>query len=351
MIVYWLGKSRKIRGCTIFAAVFTKKLALAKVRYQYNESTLSYEKIKVSGWKRARQVTWFALASGLFGGVFYLLLNVVYDSPEERQLKAEKEELLLQYEIMSKRLDQMGVILADLENRDDNIYRSIFEAEPIPDNIRRAGIGGINRYKNLEKFKDEGEVVIETSKKLDRLAKQLYIQSKSFDEVIELAKQKEDMLASIPAIQPISNKDLTRMSSGYGKRIHPIYKTVRFHWGNDFTAPVGTDIYSTGKGKVVLAKKSRSGYGYHVIVDHGYGYQTLYAHMSKILVKKGQEVKRGEVVGLVGNTGLSSAPHLHYEVFKNGTKVDPVNFYFNDLSPEEYDMMIKLSSQENQSFD
>jgi murein DD-endopeptidase MepM/ murein hydrolase activator NlpD len=324
---------------------------LAKVKYQYNENTLSYEKIRKSFWKRLAQASWYITASLISGAAIYILFNIVYDSPQERQLANEKEELIVQYNLMNKRLDQMTTILADLENRDDNIYRSIFEAEPIPDNIRKAGIGGINRYKNLERFKDDSEIVIETSKKLDRLAKQLYIQSKSFDEVIKLAKQKEDMLASIPAVQPISNKDLKRMSSGFGKRVHPIYKTVRFHWGNDFTAPVGTDIYSTGKGKILVAEESRSGYGYHVIVDHGYGYQTLYAHMSKILVKKGQEINRGEILGLVGNTGLSSAPHLHYEVLKNGTKVNPVNFYFNDLSPEEYDLMIQLSLQENQSFD
>lgn len=324
---------------------------MTKVRYQYNESTLSYEKVKVTGWKRFGQVLWFSLASLFCGGLVYIFFNVIYDSPQERQLKNEIEALLLQYELMDKRLEQMNVILADLENRDDNIYRTIFEAEPIPDNIRKAGIGGVNRYKNLERFKGEAEVVIATSKKLDRLAKQLYIQSKSFDEVIELARQKEDMLASIPAIQPISNKDLKRMSSGFGKRIHPVYKTVRFHWGNDFTAPVGTEIYSTGKGVVSYVEKSTQGYGFHVVVDHDYGYQTLYAHMSQILVRKGQTVKRGEILGLVGNTGLSSAPHLHYEVMKNGNKVNPVNFYFNDLSAEEYDMMIQLSLQENQSFD
>ena len=257
---------------------------MAKVKYQYNENTLSYEKIKKSFWKRLAQVGWYVAASFISGAAIYFLFNIVYDSPQERQLANEKEELIVQYDLMNKRLDQMSAILADLENRDDNIYRSIFEAEPIPDNIRKAGIGGVNRYKNLERFKDDSEIVVETTKKLDRLAKQLYIQSKSFDEVIKLAKQKEDMLASIPAVQPISNKDLKRMSSGFGKRVHPIYKTVRFHWGNDFTAPVGTDIYSTGKGKVLIAEESRSGYGNHVIVDHGYGYQTLYAHMSKILV-------------------------------------------------------------------
>jgi murein DD-endopeptidase MepM/ murein hydrolase activator NlpD len=351
MIEWKYKKDSESSSCPIFALPNAKINRLAKVKYQYNENTLSYEKIRKNPWKRMAQASWYALASIVSGVGIYLVFNIVYDSPQERQLQNDKEELLIQYDLMSNRLDQMSTILADLENRDDNIYRTIFEAEPIPDNIRKAGIGGVNRYKNLERFRDESEVVIETSKKLDRLAKQLYIQSKSFDEVIELAKQKEDMLASIPAVQPISNKDLKRMSSGFGKRVHPIYKTVRFHWGNDFTAPVGTDIYCTGKGKVVELEKSRSGYGYHVIIDHGYGYKTLYAHMSKINVKQGQEINRGEVIGLVGNTGLSSAPHLHYEVTKNGHKVNPVNFYFNDLSPEEYDMMIQLSSQENQSFD
>lgn len=324
---------------------------MAKVRYQYNESTLSYEKVRVSTWRRLAQLLWFGLASLFSGGLIYLLFNVVYDSPQERQLKIEKEELQFQYDLMDKRLEQMSIILADLENRDDNIYRTIFEAEPIPDNIRKAGIGGVNRYKNLERFKGEADVVIATAKKLDRLAKQLYIQSKSFDEVIELARQKEDMLASIPTIQPISNKDLKRMSSGFGNRIHPVYKTVRFHWGNDFTAPVGTEIYATGRGVVVHVERSDQGYGSHILVDHGYGYQTLYAHMSQIKVYAGQKVNRGEVLGYVGNTGLSSAPHLHYEVIKNGNKVDPVNFYFNDLSAEEYEMMIQLASQQNQSFD
>lgn len=324
---------------------------MAKVRYQYNESTLSYEKVKVSNRRRFLQILG-SLVAWLFGGaLFYLVFNVFYDSPQETQLKAEKSEILLQYQLLDKRLDQMSMVLGDLQNRDDNIYRTIFEAEPIPDNIRKAGIGGVNRYKNLEKFKGDADQVIETSKKLDQLAKQLYIQSKSFDEVIELAKKKEEMLASIPAIQPVSNADLKRMSSGFGNRVHPIYKTVRFHWGNDFTAPTGTEIYSTGKGKVILAEKSGSGYGNHVIVDHGFGYQTLYGHMSEIKVKQGQIVSRGEILGLVGSSGLSSAPHLHYEVLKNGNKVNPVNFYFNDLSPEEYSLMIQLSQQENQSFD
>ncbi len=324
---------------------------MAKVKYQYNESTLSYEKIKLSPSAKILRFTLFSIAALICGGGIYVLFNIVYDSPQERQLREEKEALLLQYELMGKRLDQMSTILADLENRDDNIYRSIFEAEPIPDNIRKAGIGGINRYKSLERFKDDAEIVINTSKKLDRLAKQLYIQSKSFDEIIELAKQKEQMLAAIPAIQPVSNKDLKRMASGYGMRIDPHYKTPAFHAGMDFTAPTGTPIYATGDGTVIRADRASRGYGNHVRIDHGFGYTTLYAHMSKTNVKVGSEVKRGEIIGYVGNTGKSVGPHLHYEVRKNDKPVNPINFYFSDLTPEEYDLMIQLSSQENQSFD
>ena len=324
---------------------------MAKVKYQYNESTLSYEKIKLSASAKILRITLFSIAALICGGGIYALFNIVYDSPQERQLREEKDALLLQYELMGKRLEQMSTILADLENRDDNIYRSIFEAEPIPDNIRKAGIGGINRYKSLERFKDDAEIVINTSKKLDRLAKQLYIQSKSFDEIIELAKQKEQMLAAIPAIQPVSNKDLKRMASGYGMRIDPHYKTPAFHAGMDFTAPTGTPIYATGDGTVIRADRASRGYGNHVRIDHGFGYTTLYAHMSKTNVKVGSEVKRGEIIGYVGNTGKSVGPHLHYEVRKNDKPVNPINFYFSDLTPEEYDLMIQLSSQENQSFD
>ena len=226
----------------------------------------------------------------------------------------------------------------------------IFEADPIPSSIRKAGFGGVNRYKDIRNFSN-AELVIEAAKKADKLSKQLYIQSKSFDEVIDLVKNKADMLASIPAIQPIANKDLGRVASGYGYRIHPIYKTRKFHTGMDFTAPQGTPIYATGDGKIAKVRRSRRGYGNHVIVDHGYGYQTLYAHMTKYIVYRGQKVKRGEIIGYVGSTGTSVAPHLHYEVIKNKRKINPVNYYYNDLSPEEYEKMLEISSQNNQSFD
>ena len=232
----------------------------------------------------------------------------------------------------------------------DNIYRVIFEAEPIAEEIRKAGFGGVNKYSYLEGFSNS-ELLTKIDKKFDILTKQLYIQSKSFDQVIELTKNKNDMLSSIPAIQPVSNKDLGRMASGFGYRIDPIYKTRKFHAGMDFSAKTGTPIYATGNGKVFRVRKSKRGYGNHVIIDHGYGYKTLYAHMSKSSVKKNQKVNRGDIIGYVGNTGKSVAPHLHYEVHKDGKKVNPINFYYNDLSANEYEKMIEISNQSNQSFD
>ena len=214
----------------------------------------------------------------------------------------------------------------------------------------KAGYGGIDRYKALEGY-DNADLIVETTRKLDKLTKQMYVQSKSFDEIVELAKNKSHMLASIPAIQPISNKDLTRIASGFGYRIHPIYKTTKFHEGLDFSAPIGTDIYATGNGIVKVVENDSRGYGNHVIISHGFGYETLYGHMSKILVRNGQKVNRGDIIGAVGSTGTSTAPHLHYEVIKQGNKIDPISFFYNDLSPEEYQKMIEMSSQSNQSFD
>ncbi len=256
-------------------------------------------------------------------------------SPKEKLLKRENYQLADQYSMLTQELEKMTTVLSDLQERDDNIYRVIFEADPIPATIRNAGYGGTDLYKKLAAY-ENGDIMIEASRKLETIRRQLYVQSKSYDQVYQMVKNKETMLASIPAIQPISNKNLKRMASGYGYRIHPIYKTRRMHWGMDFTAPTGTEIHSTGDGKIKIAKHSKKGYGYHVIVDHGYGYETIYAHMSKIAVKTGQKVNRGDLLGYVGNTGLSTAPHLHYEVHKNGNKVNPINFYYSDLSPEEY---------------
>jgi murein DD-endopeptidase MepM/ murein hydrolase activator NlpD len=323
---------------------------MAKVKYTYDSKTLSYKKID-RNWKvRLKEVSIFAIVSMAFGLVFYLAADLWFESPKERRMKRELDNMVIQYELMNGKLDQLANVLSDIEKRDDEIYRTIFEAGPIPNEVRTAGFGGANRYKNLEGF-NNSDLLIDTRKKLDQIANRAYVQTKSFDDVVEMARDKEQMLASIPAIQPVANKDLKRMASGYGYRIHPIYKVRKLHTGTDFSAPTGTPIYATGDGKVSTYKRSRAGYGNHIIIDHGYGYQTLYAHMSKVDVKRGQKVKRGDVIGYIGSSGRSTAPHLHYEVIKDGRKINPINYFFNDLSPEEYEMMLELSSHSNQSFD
>ena len=323
---------------------------MAKIKYYYDTKTLSYKRIELNTFDKFKRSLGFLSASTVVGLIMVIVFFQFFDSPKEKRLKSEIENLVLQYDILSKKMTQIDLVLDDIQHRDDNIYRVIFEADPIPSSIRKAGFGGVNRYKDIRNFSN-AELVIEAAKKADKLSKQLYIQSKSFDEVIDLAKNKANMLASIPAIQPIANKDLGRVASGYGYRIHPIYKTKKLHTGMDFTAPQGTPIYATGDGKIAKVRRSRRGYGNHVIVDHGYGYQTLYAHMTKYIVYRGQKVKRGDIIGYVGSTGTSVAPHLHYEVIKNKRKINPVNYYYNDLSPEEYDKMLEISSQNNQSFD
>lgn len=323
---------------------------MAKVKYRYNPHTLSYDKIKLTWRQKLSRAFYFLGASLVFGVAIYAVTYSFVDSPKEKKLKIRNAELLAQYELLNKKLEKLAVVVEDVQKRDDNIYRVIFEAEPIPAEIRKAGIGGVNRYEELENFSD-ADLIISTAKKLDQLSKQLYIQSKSFDDVFKMAKNKEKMLESIPAIQPVHNEDLTRMASGYGMRTHPILKYTKFHAGMDFTAPIGTPIYSTGKGTVIQADNKASGYGNHVRIDHGYGYVTLYAHMSKIKVKEGEKVNRGDIIGYVGNTGLSAGPHCHYEVRKNDIPVNPVSFYFNDLSPEEFAKMVELSNAPTQSMD
>lgn len=322
---------------------------MAKVKYYYDPKTLSYKKIEKSTRNRIRNTATFIIASALFALLFVSVLFSYLDSPKEKQLRRELEQMTIQYEFLNQRLDEMTGIMDEMQKRDDNIYRVIFEAEPIPSSIRKAGFGGVNRYKELEGL-NNSELVIETTKKMDMLSKQMVIQSKSFDEVVALVKDKEQMLAAIPAIQPVSNEDLNRMASGFGYRIDPVYKTPKFHAGMDFSAPTGTPIYATGDGRVVRSGVE-TGYGKAVRIDHGYGYLTLYGHMSKITAKPGQKVKRGDIIGYVGNTGKSVGPHLHYEVHKDGVPINPVNFYYNDLSPEEYSRMIELSNTPTQSLD
>ncbi len=258
--------------------------------------------------------------------------------------------MTIQYDLIHREMGSVENVLEDLQKTDDNLYRTIFEAEPIPSTLRDGGIGGVNRYESLEGYTNSN-LVIETAKRLDKIRKKIYIQSKSYDELIKLAMNKEDMLRSIPAIIPISNKDLIRTASGFGWRIHPIYKISMFHYGMDFTAPLGTAVYSTGNGTVVGVLSAQRGLGKHIIIDHGYGYTSIYAHLSDFNVRVGQKVQRGDVIGYVGSTGTSVANHLHYEIKLNGVNVDPVNYYFEDLSPEEYEKMIEISSKTGESFD
>jgi len=320
-----------------------------KAKYIYNTHTLKYEKFELT-WKQ-RLLKWFGQGAGILTYTAIVLAVAFYlvDSPKEMHLKREIERMKFEYELLDEKLTSLEKIMKGLQDRDDNIYRVIFEAEPIPGSVREAGIGGSNKYKELELY-DNGELVASTYRRLDKLSRQLYIQSKSYDDIHKMIKNKEEMLAAIPAIQPIANKDLQRIASGFGYRIHPIYKTVRLHTGMDFTAPIGTEIYCTGDGTVIDMDHG-SGYGHNVVVDHGFGYRTIYAHMKEIKVRKGQKVKRGDVLGSVGNSGLSTAPHLHYEVVKNGMKVNPINYFYHDLTPEEYDRVIEIASRHNQSFD
>lgn len=323
---------------------------MKKVKYHFNPKTLTYEKVTRTVKYWFLRILSFLTTSVAFSFMLVLLFLNFFDSPREKQLRREVKEYELQFEQMNKRLGQIESVLGNMAERDDNLYRVIFEAEPIPNDVRKAGFGGVDRYSKLEGYANS-RILIETSKKLDIITSQIVVQSKSFDDVYEMALNKNRMLASIPAIQPVSNKKLKRLSSFFGFRTDPIYKVKKFHEGVDFTAPIGTDIYSTGDGDVVECVISRQQYGNTIIIDHGYGYKTLYAHLSKILVKPGQKVKRGEVIGKIGNTGKSTAPHLHYEVHKNGQVVNPIHYFFSDLTPAEYEEVLFLSQQPTQTLD
>ncbi|NBC82146.1 MAG: peptidoglycan DD-metalloendopeptidase family protein [Bacteroidetes bacterium] len=323
---------------------------MPKVKYKFNPESLSYNKIELSPKQRLFRSLTYIIASVFVAMLLNFAYGLFFDTPKEKGLKREINELLAQYDILNKRLAQLEIVLDDMQQRDDNIYRTIFSAEPIPKSLRDAGFGGSNRYAELESM-DNSDIVVNTATRLDKITKQVYVQSISYDEIVDLAENKEKLLKSVPAIQPVSNSDLRRTASGWGYRLHPIYKIRKFHYGMDFTAPTGTEIYATGDGVIKDTDRSKRGYGNKVVIDHGYGYQSLYAHMQDFNVRQGQKVKRGDVIGYVGNTGLSTAPHLHYEVIVNGKKVNPVNYYFNDLSPAEFDRMIELSNKAGQSFD
>jgi len=323
---------------------------MAKNKYLFNDKTLEFEKVELTTKDHLFKFLSHLLSGLIFAAVVIVIAFNLFETPREKMQQREIQYLRHNYEILNDRLEQVFAVAEDLQDRDDNIYRVIFEAEPVPSSMRRAGFGGTDRYARLRGYKHD-DIVIEASRKMDIISGQLYVQSKSFDEVFDMAKNKEKLLAALPAIQPVSNRDLRRIASYYGYRTDPFYKIKKFHEGIDFSAPVGTEVYATGDGVITRIERLRGGYGNYVVVDHGFSYQTLYAHLSKFNVKRGQKVKRGQVIGYIGNTGKSTAPHLHYEVRRNGRPVNPVHYFYNDITPEEYDQLIELSARPGQSMD
>ena len=316
-----------------------------KTKYHFNKETLCYEKIEVTFLKVLRDIGIYTFVGIVIGVATFFAASKLFSSPMEKSLKKENEELKSRYKLIEKQVDEMNGVIRDLHLRDNNLYRVIFQADPIEINPDSS-----LRYYDKLSHMSNANLMDYISMKTNHLAKSIYVQSKSYDELVLLAKQNENRLQNLPAIQPVMNKDLRRLASGYGYRIDPIYHVKRFHAGMDFAAPLGTDIYATGNGKVSFAGWQQ-GYGMCVIINHGSNYETLYAHQSKILVRQGQSVKRGEVIGLVGNTGKSTAPHLHYEVRLKGQPQDPRNYYLLDLTPEQYDEMIRLSESSGNVLD
>jgi murein DD-endopeptidase MepM/ murein hydrolase activator NlpD len=325
---------------------------MAKVKYYYDPEKLAFHKIKPKKAKKIGVVVLFLVAAALFGFLcFVALLNTpFFETPKDRLQAREIEYMKIQYELLNRKTALIEEALSSVEERDNNLYRTYFNSTPIPEEQRKAGFGGVNRYKSLEGY-DNSQLVTGTTKRLDVLAKEVVIQSKSLEEIAKLAKDKEKLLAAIPAIQPVKNEDLKMMASGFGYRTDPFTKVRKFHAGMDFSSRTGTIVYATGDGVVEKADNSASGYGNHIVIRHGYGYQTLYGHLSKYKVRAGQKIKRGDVIGYVGSTGRSEAPHLHYEVHRNGEVVNPLNFYYGNISAKEYILISKLANQENQSLD
>jgi murein DD-endopeptidase MepM/ murein hydrolase activator NlpD len=324
-------------------------LMIKKEKYFYNPHTLQYEKVRQSAGQVMMKVAGFLATSFFLAFIIAVLAFTFIDSPKLKRAERELEQMELNYELLQDRMARVDKVLGEIEERDDNLYRAVFEAEPISSDVRNMGYGGTERLSELNKL-TKGELLKDTYKKMHQLERKLYVQSKSFDEIAELIENKEDMLSSIPAIAPVKNTT-TWIASGFGYRIDPIYKTRKFHQGMDFSGSTGLAIYATGDAKVERVRRSRRGYGNQITLDHGYGYKTSYSHLQKIHVSRGQEVKRGEMIATMGSTGKSTAPHLHYEVIKDGRKVNPIYFFYNDLSPEEYDELIKLVDSNKQSFD
>jgi hypothetical protein len=312
-------------------------------KYIFNAQTLKYEKAVVGWGKRLLNVFMFVCASVVFSLIISTVVYNFFDSPKEKILRTELNGMKEQYDILEKETSRLNAVLDGLQYRDGNIYRVLFESDPIPSSVWEAGSGGVNKYKHLEKF-DNGELMTDVSKKVDKLKRQMAIQSKSYDEIATLIKGKEQMLASIPSIQPVKNHDLERIASGFGYRIDPVYKVTKFHSGLDFTAPTGTEIFATGDGVVELVGFDYGGYGNEVVINHGYGYKTRYGHMSRTKARVGQKVTRGEVIGYVGSTGKSTGPHVHYEVLKSNEAINPIYFFYNDVTDAMFAKIVLISA-------
>lgn len=323
---------------------------MRKQKYYYNSETLSYEKASSTWrWKLLKGIIYLGSVSAL-AILFSIVMFNFFETPQEKLVKRDLQQMEVEYSSLQERINSIEQMMNDLAERDENIYRVVFEAEPISQEVRQAGMGGGNKYIDLLNL-PKGKLIRKTKLKVEQLEKKVAIQSKSYEELKELLQEKEQMLASIPAITPVEKSEKSHLSSGFGMRYHPIYKTRRMHAGLDFSAPIGTAIHASGDGKVSKVEKRRSGYGWSVVIDHSFGYKTLYAHMSEINVSKGQKVTRGQIIGAVGNTGTSTAPHLHYEVHKDGKKINPIHYFFNDLTPEEYEEIIEKAELSNHSFD
>lgn len=323
---------------------------MKKIKYFYNTNTLRYEKLETPLRVKLLRVLGFISAALVTALIIVSIAYRYFPSANEKILLQENDKLRQQFQVLDKKTQELQQQMAELEKRDNEVYRTIFEASPVPDSVR---------LKEMEQQKEillvmnmnSGQLENSITSSINNLALRMAYQEKSFNEITSFIKNKEELLASTPAIQPVSNSDLKRVASGYGYRIDPVYKTVKFHAGLDFTAPQGTPIYATANGVVKVAGNLGNGFGNHVVINHGYGYETLYGHMFRIKVKAGTRIKRGEIIGWVGNTGKSTGPHCHYEVHKNGRTLDPVYFFYNDLSPEQFDRLLKLAASGNQSFD
>lgn len=323
---------------------------MAKIKYYYDTETCKYERVKTRTSDVIVNAMGIFVLTLIMAYGIYTLFSTYFASPQVLILKNEIREMQYGYEQVQGEVKELRGVLRNIEQRDDNIYRTVLGAEPIEKSVRDAGIGGTDRYADIRaKNMSQEDLIIEVHEQIDQLRRKIYIESKSQDEVVQLAEKKEKLYAAIPAIQPISNKQLVAIASGFGFRIHPVYKLRKMHTGIDFAATIGTPIYATADGKIDVADVRFSGYGKVIEIDHGFGYRTRYAHMHEFAVHPGQAVKRGDLIGYVGNTGLSTAPHLHYEVFINGTQVDPVHYFYNDLSAGEYAKVLELASVENQS--